>query len=148
MVDVTKLSAAKLQALYDKRQAACSANCTALINAGRGMERGGEIYAKGKAGADPLSIEYVETTDAVREVIDEQEARKRWHGSLKPIRRATALHDSPTTNCATFACGSDGARYSATRPARLIICDRHSSPSTAPNSWRCRGRSARRSCGS
>jgi len=86
MVDVTKLSAAKIEALYAKRQEACSANCTALINAGRGMERGNEIYAKGKAGADPLSVEYVRLTDEVQEVIAEMAARKRYHGGLKPIR--------------------------------------------------------------
>lgn len=88
MSDVAKLSAAKLSALYDKRQAACSVNCTALINAGRGSERGNEIYAKGVASADALSIEYVKLTDAVRIVIDEMDARKRWHGSLQPIRGA------------------------------------------------------------
>ena len=87
MPDVTTLSARAIEALYDKRQAACSINCTALINAGRGMEKGREIYAKGLAGADPLSVEYVKLTDAVRIVIDEQDARKRYHGTLKPIRR-------------------------------------------------------------
>jgi len=86
-VDVTKISARQLEALYAKRQAKCSANCNALINAGRGMERGNEIYAKGKASADALSIEYVALTDSIREVTDEMAARKRWHGSLKPIRR-------------------------------------------------------------
>jgi hypothetical protein len=86
-MDITKLSAAKLQALYDRRQAVSSVNCTALINAGRGMERGGEIYAKGVARADPLSIEYVECTDAVQEAIAEMDARRRWHGTLRPIKR-------------------------------------------------------------
>jgi hypothetical protein len=89
-MDITKLSERKLQELYDKRQARCSINCTALINAGRGMERGNEIYAKGVTGTDPLSIEYKESTDAVRVVIDEMNARKRWHGSLKPIKRRVA----------------------------------------------------------
>ena len=88
MFDLAKISASKLEALYAKRQAACSVNCTALINAGRGMERGSAIYAKGVAGADPLSVEYVTLTDAVRVVIDEMESRKRWHGSLKPIKRS------------------------------------------------------------
>ena len=88
MTDLSKLSAAKIEALYVKRQAACSVNCTALINAGRGMERGNEIYAKGKAGADTLSVEYVSLTDAVHLVIMEMEARRRYHGSLKPIKRA------------------------------------------------------------
>lgn len=86
-MDITKLSAAKIEALYEKRQKACSINCTALINAGRGMERGSEIYAKGIAGADPLSIEYVKLSDAFQEVVREMDARKRWHGSLKPIKR-------------------------------------------------------------
>lgn len=89
MFDVTKLSARKLQEIYDKRQAVSSANCSALIAAGRGMERGSEIYAKGVAGVDPLSIEYVEITDKLREVIDEMEVRKRWGGTLKPIRAAS-----------------------------------------------------------
>ena len=87
VTDLSKLSERKIEELYTKRQAACSRNCTALINAGRGMERGNEIYAKGKAGADPLSIEYVELTDAVQAVILEMEMRKRYHGSLRPIRR-------------------------------------------------------------
>ena len=90
MVDLAKLSARQIEALYAKRQAACSANCTALINAGRGMEKGNEIYAKGKACEDILSVEYVACTDAVQLVIVEMESRKRWHGSLKPIRRKAA----------------------------------------------------------
>ena len=82
MTDLTKLSAAKIEALYAKRQAACSANRTALINAGRGMERGSEIRTK----SDPLSLEYVVLSDAVQLVIAEMEARKRYHGGLKPIK--------------------------------------------------------------
>jgi len=88
MQDLSKLSARQIEGMYEKRQAACSANCTALINAGRGMERGNEIYAKGKANADRLSIEYMVLTDRVQEVIREMEARKRYHGSLKPIKRS------------------------------------------------------------
>ena len=95
MVDVTKLSGPKLAALYDKRQYLCSLNCRALINAGRGMERGNEIYAKGIAGADPLSVEYVAVTDAVRLVIDEQDARKRYHGGTEPIRRRATERTTP-----------------------------------------------------
>lgn len=87
-MDLAKVSANRLQALYDWRQKACSENCTTLINAGRGMERGNEIYAKGIACVDPLSIEYAKLTDAVQEVIREMDARKRWHGSLKPIKRS------------------------------------------------------------
>jgi hypothetical protein len=88
MVDVTKLSARKIEELYDKRQAACGVNCTALINAGRSMERGNEIYAKGLAGADALSIEYVKVTNAMMVVNAEMLARKRYHGDLKPIKRS------------------------------------------------------------
>lgn len=84
---LSKLSARQIEALYAKRQAACSVNCTALINAGRGMERSNEIYAKGIAKADALSIDYVRLTDDVRAVIDEMESRKRWGGTYAPIRR-------------------------------------------------------------
>lgn len=86
-MDLTKLSARAIQALYDKRQTACSVNCRAFIIAGRGLERGAEIYAKGVAGVDPLSIKYVALTDALQEVFGEMAARKRWHGDLKPIKR-------------------------------------------------------------
>lgn len=87
MTDLATLSSRKLEALYAKLQAKCSLNCTALINAGRGMERGNEIYAKGAAGIDQLSIEYVKHSDAVQIVIAEMEARKRYHGTLRPIKR-------------------------------------------------------------
>ncbi|MPZ19548.1 MAG: hypothetical protein GEV06_16755 [Luteitalea sp.] len=83
MPDLTKLSAAKLQALYDKRYAAVSANCTALIEAGFGNMRGSEIRAMDH----PLAGEHRRVNDSFYEVVAEQDARKRWHGSLKPIKR-------------------------------------------------------------
>jgi hypothetical protein len=82
MTDITKLSAAKLQALYDKRSAACSVNCSKLIDAGRGMERPTEIRTK----TDALSLEYVALAEAFYAVVAEMDARKRYHGSLKPIK--------------------------------------------------------------
>lgn len=84
MADLSKLSEAKLQALYAKRNAAHSANIKALIAVGRGMERPNEISLK----TDPLSLEYVRLNTAFYEVVAEMDARKRWHGSLKPIMRA------------------------------------------------------------
>lgn len=91
MPDLSKLSAAKLQALYDKREAACSANCTALIAAGRGMERGNETRAKAALpDADALSLEYIKVRDACAEVVSEMDYRKRWHGSLKPVKPTNA----------------------------------------------------------
>jgi hypothetical protein len=84
---IEKLSARELETLYDKRLAARLANNAALIAAGRGMERGNEIYARGLAGTDSLSIDFVKVTDAFQVVVLEKEARMRWHGSLKPIRR-------------------------------------------------------------
>ena len=83
MTDLTKLSAAKLEALYAKRSDASSVNCNKFIEAGRGMERPAQIRTQ----TDALSLEYVALNDALCAVVDEMNARKRYHGSLKPIKR-------------------------------------------------------------
>ena len=85
-MDLEKLSERKLVAIYEKLQTAASANCTALINAGWGSERGSETRARAKTG-DALAVQYVEIQNNLQILIAEQDARKRWHGSLKPIKR-------------------------------------------------------------
>jgi hypothetical protein len=83
MTDLTKLSAAKLEALYAKRSEASSVNCRKFIEAGRGMERPTQIRTQ----TDALSLEYVAVNEAFFAVVAEMDARKRYHGSSKPIKR-------------------------------------------------------------
>ena len=87
-MELSKISAAKLEALYKKRGQAVSKNCDAMIAAGRGHEKSWDILAKGKAGTDVLSVEYFNLSKAVGEVISEMEARRTYHGNLKPIKTA------------------------------------------------------------
>ena len=90
MTDLTKLSAAKIEALAAKRYAARSAACRALINAGFGEERHSETRKRAAETHDPLAVRSVEASGACDEVWAEMDARKRYHGSLKPIKRNTS----------------------------------------------------------
>jgi hypothetical protein len=89
LMEITKLSAAKLETLYAKRQAVSSQVCSALIQAGYGMERGSDTRARAETTGDALAVKYVETSDATYEVVREIEARKTYQGNLRPIKRAT-----------------------------------------------------------
>ena len=87
-----KLSAAKLHAEIAKRRTAYYAATDGFIRAGRGDMRGTDIEAAAK-GDSLLSItrmcrEYLELRAAYNEACDELDARKRYHGSDKPIKRA------------------------------------------------------------
>ncbi len=84
MVDISRLSAAKLEALYDKRSELNSAACKACIAAGLGMVRHNDLAATGHEAA----IHYLVTFNSLHEVVSEMGDRKRWHGSLKPIKRS------------------------------------------------------------
>jgi len=84
MPAIETLSASKLEALYAKRDAVCSEINRAFIDAGRGMEKLGDILKM----SDSLAVRYQEAHKAFMEVVGEKEARKRWHGSLKPIKKS------------------------------------------------------------
>lgn len=94
MADLSKLSAAKLEAAYDKRFAANSAVTRACIDGGLGNWRPSDRDAaiRGERGASEdqlrLCAQWRDAADAFFAVVAEMEERKRWHGSLKPIRRA------------------------------------------------------------
>lgn len=87
MVDVTKLSERKLRELYEKLSAESSAICTRLIAAGFGLERGSETRRRALETGDTLAVEYVDINDRLYAAAEEQAARRRYHGSLKPIKR-------------------------------------------------------------
>lgn len=92
-MDITKLSAAKIEALREKRDAIDSAVGTAAIAAGMGnwrpSDRDAALAGDRPASPEELAIcrDWKAAADARWEVIAEMEARRRWHGSLKPIKR-------------------------------------------------------------
>lgn len=86
-----KLSAAKLHSEIAKRHAAYYAAVDAMIRNGYGDMRGSDIEAAAK-GDSLLSItslcrEYLALRAAHNAALDELDARKRWHGGDKPIKR-------------------------------------------------------------
>lgn len=60
------------------------ATCQALINAGFGNIRMSELREMD----NPLARAHIAAWDARYVFIVEMESRKRWHGSLKPIKRS------------------------------------------------------------
>lgn len=91
MTDLSKLSAKKLLAEIDARSKAHSANVDSMIQHGYGHCRGSDIreFAKGSSllARTLLARRWVETQDARQAAFDEQDARRRYHGSDKPIKR-------------------------------------------------------------
>lgn len=98
-MDLAKLSAKKLQAEIAKRDAAHMWNVDAFIQSGRGYMTGEAIREAAKGSGllilTQLARAWVKSSDARREAWDEEEARRRYHGSDKPIKRSEpnrALH--------------------------------------------------------
>lgn len=89
MPDLSKLSERKLRELIDKRSAVVSARTSDLINAGRGNERCSDTRTKAEEG-DDLAIAWRTASDAFYEAIEEEQARLRYQGNRKPIKRAYA----------------------------------------------------------
>ena len=77
------MPAGQLAKAYDKAFAEVSAINRALIDAGRGSERGSETQEK----SDPLSLRYIAANDRFSAIVEEQRARRSWHGGTGPIRR-------------------------------------------------------------
>lgn len=96
MSDLSKLSAARIEALYEKRFAADSDVTKRCIAAGMHDWRPGDRDAAlrgDRAASDEqiaIAAEWKASADAFFAVADEMEQRKRWHGSLKPIKRGAA----------------------------------------------------------
>jgi hypothetical protein len=85
------LSAAKLHALIAKRDAAHTVLTREFIARGLGHYRSADIRAAALDDASPahrLACDYVKADDALYAARSELEARRRYHGGDKPIRRA------------------------------------------------------------
>lgn len=91
MTDISKLSGPKLHALIAKRDAARGAALDATIAAGMGMMRHADIVAL-STGSDlianvRIAREYLMTRAEWENANDELEARRKYHGGDKPIKR-------------------------------------------------------------
>lgn len=90
-VHLPTLSAAKLLAELERRDAAHSALLDETIAAGYGDTRHNEIARLATAERWPLLVEYMAASDALNAARDERNARNRWHGSDKPIRARAVI---------------------------------------------------------
>lgn len=97
MPDLTKLSGPKLEALIEARREIDLAACKRCIALGLGQWR----YSDMRDALDGKRVDCdypqlaamrrnVEASAALREALDEMDARKRYHGSNRPIRGASA----------------------------------------------------------
>lgn len=87
MVDLSALSAAKLNALIAKRESTHSAILNETIAAGYGQVRHNDIVRLARDEKTPLLVDYVAASDSLNEARQELSYRMRYHGSDKPIRR-------------------------------------------------------------
>lgn len=91
MSNLETLSGAKLEALIEKLDEVHSGHVNEFIARGLGHLRGSDIR---NALADPdckflvLAIAWVNSSDALSNARFEFDARKRYHGTNKPIRQA------------------------------------------------------------
>lgn len=81
--------ASRLKAYQEAWDAEEDAACKALIDAGRGHEKGGQTREAANAG-DPLAIRWATARDAAMAAWSELQTRRRWHGKDSPIRRKAA----------------------------------------------------------
>jgi hypothetical protein len=81
-MDVTKLSAKKLEAEGEKTDKAFWKVVDELIAAGRGLDKPSDIFPR----TDPLSVKYTELFQKNADIGSEVARRIEHHGSLKPIK--------------------------------------------------------------
>lgn len=95
MNNLNKMPAKKLHTLIVKREAERDAALDATIAAGMGMMRHNEIEQLAKLSCPPYETEiarrYLATRAAWLEAVKELDARKRYHGGDKPIKRSAWL---------------------------------------------------------
>lgn len=88
MPNLETLSASKLHALIEKREATNIALLDEVIAAGYGQTTMSEVRRLARDEKAPLLVEYVAAMDSLDEARHELDARRRYHGGDKPIRRA------------------------------------------------------------
>lgn len=86
-MDLSTLSANKLQARHDVLSDAWGNSLKRVIAAGHGDKRMSDMHALADAG-DALAQAHIAAWVAYDLVNYEMRRRMEWHGSLKPIKRA------------------------------------------------------------
>lgn len=87
MPNLETLPATKLHALIAKLDAAHSALLSETIAAGYGEVRHNEIVRLAREERYPLLVEYVEAYEALQAPRSELDARRRYQGNDRPIKR-------------------------------------------------------------
>lgn len=91
--NLSKMSARALEQEHATRLAADSAACNACIAANMGHMRFSDIAAHAKGSSLLATVRiaraYISAHAAVQETYAEMDRRKTYHGSLKPIRKAS-----------------------------------------------------------
>jgi hypothetical protein len=86
MANLTNVSENLLRAMYDKRGDEWTDSLHQVIALGYGNVTFSDMEALARDGnAD--AIAHMSVWRKLKEVTDEMDARQRWHGSMKPIRK-------------------------------------------------------------
>ena len=86
MANLTNVSENMLRAMYDKRGDEWTDSLDQVIALGYGDVTFSDMEALARDGnAD--AIAHMSVWRKLKEVTDEMDARQRWHGSMKPIRK-------------------------------------------------------------
>jgi hypothetical protein len=86
MANLTNVSENLLRAMYDKRGDEWTDSLDQVIALGYGDVTFSDMEALARDGnAD--AIAHMSVWRKLKEVTDEMDARQRWHGSMKPIRK-------------------------------------------------------------
>lgn len=86
MANLTNVSENMLRAMYDKRGDEWTDSLDQVIALGYGDVTFSDMEALARDGnAD--AIAHMSVWRKLKEITDEMDARQRWHGSMKPIRK-------------------------------------------------------------
>lgn len=86
MADLSNVSENMLRAMYDKLGDEWTNSLNQVIALGFGNVRFSDMEALARQG-DTVAVAHLNVWRKLKEVTDEMDARQRWHGSLKPIRK-------------------------------------------------------------
>lgn len=86
MANLTNVSENMLRAMYDKRGDEWTDSLDQVIALGYGDVTFRDMEARARDG-DAVAVAHLNVWRKLKEVTDEMDARQRWHGSMKPIRK-------------------------------------------------------------
>ena len=86
MADLTNVSENMLRAMYDKRGDEWTDSLERVIALGYGDVTFSDMEARARDG-DAVAQAHMAVWRKLKDVTNEMDARQRWHGTLKPIRK-------------------------------------------------------------